>query len=149
MNRIAKYGLLTLAAALAGFPLGYRHAQTTIGVGANLASQFLALSQYKALANLQYKEADEPHGTQAQLDLVNFMQQLEARQEIVDRQRFDYDRARALMHLALRAQQNGNDEEFQSYLHDAQKSLDDVDQKWPSEETMRTFIAAADKHSKD
>jgi hypothetical protein len=149
MNRTAKYGLLTLAATLAGFPLGYRHAQRTVGVGASLASQFLALSQYKALANLQYKEADTAHSTQAQLDLVHFMQQLEGRQAIADRPRFDYDRARALMHLALRAQQDGNDEEFQSYLHDAQRSLDDVDQKWPSEETMRTFIAATDKHSKD
>jgi hypothetical protein len=148
MKTFAKYGLLTFVAALAGFPLGYWHAQRTIAVGADILSQTLALSQYETLANLQYKQADAAHGTQAQLDLVNFMQQLDSRQTIAVRREFDYDRARALMHLALLAQQAGNDEQYQQYLHDAQKSLDDVDEKWPSEETMRTFISVADKRSK-
>lgn len=144
MNRVTKCGMLTLVAAIVGFPFGYWHAQRTVAVGAQMLSQFFSLSQYETLANLEYREADAAHGTQAGLDLVNFMQQLEARQMIADRREFDYHRAKALMHLALQAQQAGNDEAYQQYLHDAQKSLDDVDQKWPSEQTMRTFITAFD-----
>ncbi len=144
MKRILKYGLLTLVAAAAGFPLGYWHAQRIAVAGSQMLSQFFSLSQYETLANLEYREADAAHGSQAELDLVNFMQHLEAKQMIFDRKEFDYHRAKALMHLALLAQQAGNDEAYQQYLHDAQKSLDDVDQKWPSEETMRTFITAYD-----
>jgi hypothetical protein len=76
------------------------------------------------------------------------MGQLEARQTIAVPKAFDYERAQALMHLALLSEQAGNDEAFQRYLHDAQKSLDDVDQKWYSEEAMRKFITVADKQFK-
>lgn len=149
MKRFAKYVSLSLVAALVGFPLGFWHAQRTIAVGANILSQTLALSQYETLANLQYKQADPTHATQSQLDLVKFMQQLEATQTIAVRWEFDHDRARALMHLALLAKKAGNDDAFQQYLHDAQKSLDEADQKWYSEEAMRTFVSVADTRSKD
>ncbi len=73
------------------------------------------------------------------------MGQLEARQTIAVPRLFGYERAQALMHLALLSEQAGNDEAFQRYIHDAQKSLDDADQKWYSEEAMRKFITVADK----
>jgi len=148
MKQVAKYVLLTLVAALAGFLLGFRHAERTVGAGSTIFAQMLALSQYETLANLQYQEADAAHATQAQLDLVKFMQQLEARQTIAVPRAFNYERAQALMHLALLSEQAGNDEAFQQYLHDAQKSLDDVDQKWYSEEAMRKFITVADTQFK-
>jgi hypothetical protein len=144
MKQVAKYALLTLVAALAGFLLGFHHAERTIGAGANIFAQTLALTQYETLANLQYQEADVAHATQAQLDLVKFMQQLEARQTIAVPRTFSYERAQALMHLALLSEQAGNDEAFQHYLHEAQKPLDDLDQKWYPEEAMRKFITVAD-----
>ena len=147
MKRFAKYALLTLAALFAGFPLGYWYAQHSMGDGAAIFSQTLALSQYETLADLEYKQADTVHGTQAQLDLVNFMNQLEARQKIAVPRAFDYDRARALMRLALLAEHAGNDPAFQQYLHDAQESLDDADKKWYSEKAMRTFVTVADTRS--
>lgn len=96
------------------------------------------------------KRSDRPKNfpatpPQAQLDLVKFMGQLEAGQTIAVPRSFGYKRAQALMHLALRTEQAGNDEAFQRYIHDAQKSLDDADQKWYSEEAMRKFITVADK----
>jgi hypothetical protein len=148
MKRFAKYALLTLAATSVGFPLGFWYAQHSMGDGAAIFSQTLALSQYETLADLQYKQADPAHGTQAQLDLVNFMNLLEARQKIALPREFDYDRGRALMRLALLAEQAGNDPAFQKYLHDAQDSLDDADKKWYSEKAMRTFVTVADARSK-
>ncbi len=148
MKRVAKYVLLTLVAAIAGFLLGFRHAERTIGAGANIFAQMLALSQYETLADLQYQEANAAHAMQAQLDLAKFMQQLEARQTIAVPQTFNYERAKTLMHLALLSEQAGNDEAFQQYLHDAQKSLDDVEQKWYPEEAMRKFITGADTQFK-
>jgi hypothetical protein len=148
MKQVVKYLLLTLVAAVAGFLLGFRHAERTIGAGANIFAQTLALSQYETLANLQYQEADTTHATQAQLDLAKFMHQLEVRQTIAVPRAFSYERAKTLMHLALLSEQAGNDEAFQQYLRDAQKSLDDVDQKWYPEEAMRKFITVADTRSK-
>ena len=145
MKRVAKCFLLMLAASFAGFPLGYWHARSSMGNGAEILSQTLALSQYETLADLQYRQADAAHGAQAQLDLLNFMQQLEARQKIAMPRAFDYDRARVLMRLAVLAEQAGNDQAFQQYLHDAQKSLDNADHKWYSEKAMRAFIAADTK----
>jgi hypothetical protein len=147
MKRFAKYALLMLAALFVGFPLGYWYAQNSMGNGAAIFSQTLALSQYETLAELQYKEADTAHGAQAQLDLVNFMNQLEASQKIAVPRAFDYDRARALMRLALLAEQAGNEPAFQQYLRDAQASLDDADKKWYSEKAMRTFVTVADARS--
>ena len=116
-------------------------------MGAAIFSQTLALSQYETLADLEYKQADPAHGNQAQLDLVNFMNQLEARQRIAVPRAFDYDRARALMRLALLAEQAGDDPAFQQYLHDAQASLDDADKKWYSEKAMRKFVTVEDTRS--
>ena len=147
MKRVAKYVLLTLAAALIGFPLGYWHAQRSMGDGAAILSQSLALSEYETLANLQYKQADPLHGAQAQLDLLSFMQQLQAKQKIVLPRALDYDRARVLMRLALLKEKDGDHEAFQQYLRQAQESLNHSDRKWYSEDKMRKFIAQADTKS--
>lgn len=147
MKRVLKYALLTLAAALVGFPLGYRHAQNSVGDGAAMLSQTLALSGYETLANLQFKQADAQHGSQAQLDLLSFMQQLQASQKIAVPRALDYDRARVFMRLAMLEEQAGDNDKFQQYLRQAQESLNHADHKWYSEGKMRTFIAKADSQS--
>jgi hypothetical protein len=147
MKRVAQYGLLILAAALVGFPIGFWHAEKTTGVGAAILSQTLALSEYETLANLQYRHADAVHGEQAQLDLLSFMQQLRAKQKIALPMELDHDQARALMRLALLDEQTGDNQGFQQYLHQAQEVLNRSDQRWYREETMRAFIAKADSQS--
>jgi len=147
VKRIVKYGLLTLAGLLIGFPLGYWHGQRTVGEGGKIFSQTLALSEYETLADLQYKQADPVHGTEAQLDLLNFMRQLQATQEIALPRSLDYDQARVLMHLALLEEQAGYSEGFQRYLHQAQESLNHSDHRWYSEKQMRKFIAQSDTRS--
>lgn len=147
MKRAAKYAVLILAAALVGFPLGYWRARSSMGDGAAILSQTLALSEYETLANLQYKQADAPHGSQAQLDLLSFIQQLQARQKIAVPRALDYDRARVLMRLAMLEERAGDDSKFQQYLLQAQESLNHADHKWYSEEKMRKFIADADSES--
>lgn len=147
MKRVAKYGLLVLAAALVGFPIGFWHAEKSMGAGAAILSQALALSEYETLANLQYKQADAVHGAQAQLDLLSFMQQLRAKEKIALPMELDHDQAKAFMRLALLDEQAGDNEGFQQYLHQAQEILNRSDQKWYREETMRAFIAKADSQS--
>ena len=141
MRPLARYALVTLAGALVGFPLGYWRAQHSMGNGAATLSQTLALSEYETLANLQYKQADGQRGLQAQLDLLNFMQQLQARQEIAVPRALDYDMARVYMRLSLLEGQAGDSEKFQQYLRQAQESLNHADHKWYSEDKMRKFIA--------
>jgi hypothetical protein len=147
VKRVAKYALLTLAAALVGFPLGYWHARRSIGDGGAILSQTLALSEYETLANLQYKQADPVHGTQAQLDLLSFIQQLQSKQKIAVPRALDYDRARVFMRLAMLEEQAGDNDKFQRYLRQAQESLNRADHKWYAEDKMRKFIAEADSQS--
>lgn len=148
MKRLAKYALLTLAGVLMGFPLGFWHAQRTVGVGAKILSQSLALSEYETLANLQYKQADPEHGTEAQRDLLSFMRQLQATQEVAVSQELDFDQAKVLMRLALLEEQGGYSEGFQRYLHEAQESLHHSTHCSFSEKQMREFIAQADADSR-
>jgi hypothetical protein len=147
MKRVAKYALFTLAGVLIGFPLGFRHAQRTVGEGGRILSQTLALTEYETLANLQYKQADPAHGTEAQLDLLSFMQQVQATQEIAMPRSMDYDQAQALMRLALLDEQAGYSEGFQRYLRRAQEALNHSDHRWYSEKQMREFVAHADQES--
>jgi hypothetical protein len=147
MKRVLQYALLTLAAALVGFPLGFRHARNSIGDGAAMLSQTLALSEYETLANLQFKQADAQHGSQAQLDLLSFMQQLQASQKIAVPRALDYDRARVFMRLAMLEKQAGDHDKFQQYLRQAQQSLSRADHKWYTEDKMRKFIEEADSQS--
>jgi hypothetical protein len=147
VNRIAKYGLLLLASACVGFPVGFWHAQSTIGVGAAMVSQGFALSEYETLANLQYKQADAQHGAQAQVDLLNFMQQMEARQKIAMPRILSYDEAKAQMRLALLDEQAGDDAGYQQHLGQAQENLSNADKRWYTEKQTREFIANDDRQS--
>jgi hypothetical protein len=147
MRRFAKYCLLVFAGALVGLPSGYLYAYRELHDGAEFLSQTLALSQYETLANLQYKQSDPLHGKLAQLDLLNFMQQLEAKQKIAVPRALDYDRATALMRLALLEEKAGNRQQAEEYILKAQRSLNEADHKWYSEEKVRKFIAKADSES--
>jgi hypothetical protein len=147
MKRFLKYALLLLAAACVGFPLGFWHAQSTIGVGTAMLSQTLALSEYQTLANLQYKQADAEHGAQAQLDLLHFMQQMQTSQKIALPREFAYDEAKVQMRLALLEEQAGDDAGYQQHLVEAQEVLSNSDKRWYTEKQMREFIANDDRQS--
>jgi hypothetical protein len=147
VKRFVKYALLLLAAACVGFPLGFWHAQSTIGVGAAMLSQSFALSEYKTLANLQYKQADAEHGAQAQRDLLRFMQQMQAKQKVAFPEILAYDEAKVQMRLALLEEQAGNDAGFQQHLEQAQEALSNLDKRWHTEEQMRELITKDDQRS--
>jgi hypothetical protein len=144
VNRFAKYALFFLAAATLGFPLGYWHAQRTVGEGARMFSESIALSEYETLAYLQYKQADAQHGAQAEQDLLNFMQQVQAKQKIATPRAFAYDKAQTLMRLALLDENAGNFAGYQNHLQQAQEALSKADNRWYSEKRMREFIAKRD-----
>lgn len=118
-----------------------------MGDGGAILAQTLALSEYETLANLQYKQADPLHGAHAQLDLLRFMQQLQAKQQIAVPRALDYDRARVLMRLAMLEEQAGDNDQFQRYLRQAQESLHHADHRWYAEDKMRKFVAEADSQS--
>jgi len=147
MRRFMKYALLLLAAACVGFPVGFWHAHSTIGDGAAMLSQTLALSEYETLANLQYKQADAEHGAQAELDLLHFMQQLQARQKIALAREFAYDEAKVQMRLALLEEQAGDYAGYQQHLQQAQETLSNADKRWYTEKQVRAFIAKDDQQS--
>jgi|HubBroStandDraft_6_1064221.scaffolds.fasta_scaffold110223_2 hypothetical protein len=145
MKRVTKYGLLMLAGMLIGFPLGFWHAQTTIGVGAKILSQTLALSEYETLANLQYSQADPDHATDAQRDLLSFMRRLRATQEVALPTELDFDQAKVLMRLALLEEQAGYSDGFQRYMQQARETLcHSLTHCSFTEKQMREFIAQAE-----
>ena len=144
MNRLAKYALLFTAAAAIGFPVGLWNTRRTFGEGARIFSQSMAVTEYETLANLQYKQADAEHGAQAEQDLLTFMQQLQAKQEIAMPRSFAYVQAEALMRLALLDEQSGNYAAYQQHLQQAQEKLSTVDNRWYKEKQMREFIAKQD-----
>jgi hypothetical protein len=111
------------AAMIVGFPFGFAFGNRSRHDSKPTLSYVLALSEYETLAGLQYKEADVPHGKDALLNLLRFMDHVEADSNPAIRSQIDLDRGIAYMRLALLAEKRGDAAEYKDYVVKAQENL--------------------------
>jgi hypothetical protein len=121
MRKAIRYALLALAGLIVGLPLGLVLGHRAFDRGNELFSDVLALSEYETLAGIQYKEADAPHATQALLNLIKFMDEMETNDRLALQKSMSLDRGIAFMRLAFLAENAGNVSKAKEYVRKAQE----------------------------
>jgi hypothetical protein len=111
--------------------------------GLQFVAQTRALGEYETLVDIQYRNADYLHAKSALLNLVDFMNQMQERQKIVDHRAFVNDECITYMRLALLEEKAGNVEDSQHYIQQAREVLKREYHKNYSEEFVRKFVARA------
>jgi hypothetical protein len=148
MGTVAKLLALTIAGVIVGLPLGLWRGNRPFDEGAQIMADAYALGEYEILAALQYKQSIPESSKQAQLDLLQFMQQMEVANKQSLQPSIEGDRSFAYMRLALLEEKGGNMESSRVYFQKAQESLkrrrsNDAS----SEEHLRDMIAKFDSTS--
>lgn len=147
MKRFFKYIAILLGAMFLALPCGYFYAHRKLkdmAGGLQLLAQTSALGEYETLVDIQYRNADYVHAKSAILNLVDFMTQMQERQQIVDHRAFAHDEGVAFMRLALLEEKAGNRENSQRFIQQAQDVLKREYHKDYSEDFLRKFVANAD-----
>lgn len=145
MRKAIRYALLTFAGLILGLPIGLGSGHRAFDKGNELFSDILALSEYESLAGMQYKESDAPHATQALLDLIEFMDEMETNNRLGLQKSMDLDRGIAFMRLAFLAEKAGNASEATEYVRKAREAFKKRDGSDTSEELLRERVTNFDK----
>jgi hypothetical protein len=146
MNRVLGFVLLIVASLLVGFYLGTVWSRRRFSEGSRILSQVLALKEYETLADLQYKESNPAQGKEAFLGLLAFMDKMATEKGIVPSMQrgLDLDRGIAYMRLALLEDREGNKDQSDEYIRQAQACLKKTDMKDLSEGHLREVVSQLD-----
>jgi len=145
MREATRYALLIFAGLILGLLLGLGLGHRAFDKANELLSDVLALSEYETLAGIQYKKSDTLHATQALLDLIKFMDEMETNDRHGLQKSIDLDRGIAFMRLAFLAEKAGNVSEAKKYVQEAQESFKKRDGSDTSEERLRDQVTTFDK----
>ena len=106
----------------------------------------MGMLHHSTQMDLQYKESNPAQGKQALLNLLAFMDKMEAEKGIVPSMKrgLDLDRGIAYMRLALLEDREGNKDPSEEYVRQAQASLKEADMKDISESHLRGVVAQLD-----
>jgi len=126
---------------------GVVHGRRSLGQGSEVLSQSFALAEYETLASLEYKEADPTHAKQALLDLLAFMDQMEAANRVAIQKSLDLDRGITYMRLAMLEERAGNNDLARGYVGRAQMSFKKRDNSDISEDRLRELTLKFDSTS--
>lgn len=91
--------------------------------GAQSMSEVYALGEYETLASMQYKSATSGEAKQANIELLQFMQEMETSHKRLNQKSIDGDRGFVYMRLALLEQRAGNLDSSRAYIQQAQASF--------------------------
>lgn len=146
MKRASVFVLLIFASMLFGFYAEGVWSRGRPAEGQRIMSQVLALKEYETLADLQYKESTPAQGKQALLGLLAFMDRMEAENgPVASMQRgLDLDRGIAYARLALLEDREGNKDQSDEYIRQAQACLKKTDMKDLSEGHLREVVNQLD-----
>jgi hypothetical protein len=144
MSQRVTYAMILLIGTLMGLPLGYLRAQKSIGGGSKIMSQWVALSQYESLAQMQYEQSDLAHGRQALLDVLKFLDETEASNRVGDQKSINADRGLTYVRLGLLEEKADNHDFSQDYIRKAQVSFKNCDGKEYSDEDLRNLMTKLD-----
>jgi hypothetical protein len=144
MSRLKHLTLLVLGGLVVGVPIGFVLGHRSFSTGLEAFSDILALGEYETLTSLQYRESSGLLAKQALLDLLKFMDGMEANDRRAIEKERNLDRAVALMRLASLEEKAGNLSEAKDYTKRAQESLKVHDGSNMSEDRLRELVAKFD-----
>lgn len=139
-----RYAVLTLGGLILGLAIGFGIGQRSFSVGLEEFSDILALGEYETLASLQYREANPSQAKQALLDVLKFMDAMEANNRRVIQKQIDLDRGVAWMRVAILEEKAGNTLEAKKYARLARASLRGDDGNDMSEDRLRDLVTKFD-----
>jgi len=144
MTRLKRFALLAVGGLVAGVPIGFGLRHRSFSTGLEMFSDILALGEYETLTSLQYRESSGPKAKQALLDLLKFMDGMQANDRRAIEREMDLDRGVALMRLALLEEKAGNSSEARDYIKRAQECLKKRDGSDVSEGRLRELVTKFD-----
>jgi len=147
MKRTLRFLALIVVGLAIGAVSGVVHGRRSLGQGSEVLSQSFALAEYETLASLEYKEADPTHAKQALLDLLAFMDQMEAANRVAIQKSLDLDRGITYMRLAMLEESAGNNDLARGYVGRAQMSFKKRDNSDISEDRLRELTLKFDSTS--
>ena len=147
MKRTLRFLALIVVGLAIGAVSGVVHGRRSLGQGSEVLSQSFALAEYETLASLEYKEADPTHAKQALLDLLAFMDQMEATNRVAIQKSLDLDRGITYMRLAMLEESAGNNDLARGYVGRAQMSFKKRDNSDISEDRLRELTLKFDSTS--
>jgi len=147
MKRTLRFLALIVVGLAIGAVSGVVHGRRSLGQGSEVLSQSFALAEYETLASLEYKEADPTHAKQALLDLLAFMDQMEAANRVAIQKSLDLDRGLTYMRLAMLEERAGNNDLARGYVGRAQMSFKKRDNSDISEDRLRELTLKFDSTS--
>jgi len=147
MKRTLRFLALIVVGLAIGAVSGVVHGRRSLGQGSEVLSQSFALAEYETLAKLEYKEADPTHAKQALLDLLAFMDQMEAANRVAIQKSLDLDRGITYMRLAMLEERAGNNDLARGYVGRAQMSFKKRDNSDISEDRLRELTLKFDSTS--
>ncbi len=147
MKRTLRFLALIVVGLAIGAVSGVVHGRRSLGQGSEVLSQSFALAEYETLASLEYKEADATHAKQALLDLLAFMDQMEAANRVAIQKSLDLDRGITYMRLAMLEESAGNNDLARGYVGRAQMSFKKRDNSDISEDRLRELTLKFDSTS--
>ena len=147
MKRTLRFLALIVVGLAIGAVSGVVHGRRSLGQGSEVLSQSFALAEYETLASLEYKEADPTHAKQALLDLLAFMDQMEAANRVAIQKSLDLDRGITYLRLAMLEERAGNNDLARGYVGRAQMSFKKRDNSDISEDRLRELTLKFDSTS--
>lgn len=145
MTRLKRFTLLAVGGLVAGVPIGFGLGHRSFSTGLEMFSDVLALGEYETLTTLQYRESNGPQAKQALLDLLKFMDDMEANHKRAIEKQMALDRGIALMRLALLEEKAGNLSEAKDCIKRAQETLKQRDgSSYVSEDRLRELVTKFD-----
>lgn len=136
--------LLALLGVIGGLPIGFGLGHRSFEDRTRTLSDILALGEYETLASVQYKEADSPNARMALLDLLGFMDRMEANGRGEIQKAIDLDRGVTYMRLALLEERAGHNEQAREDISKAQKSMKRRDGRDTPESKLRQLVTKYD-----
>jgi hypothetical protein len=144
MTNALRYPLIVVLGLAVGVPLGIGLGHRSFDERTRTLSDILALGEYETLTSVQYKQADLPHAREALLDLLRFMDKMEANRKAEIQKAIDLDRGVTYMRLAFLEEKSGNVQQAQYDIARAQESMKKRDGKDASENELRDLVKKFD-----
>lgn len=144
MTDARRYALFIVLGLAAGLPLGLGVGHRSFDEGTRTLSDILALGEYETLTSMQYKQSDVSHARGALLDLLKFMDQMEANHRAEIQKAIDLDRGVTYMRLAMLEEKSGNVQQARDDIGKAQESMKKRDGKDAPENKLRELVTKFD-----
>jgi len=139
-----RIALFVLFGLVVGLPIGFAFGYRSFHEGPAAFSDALALAEYESLTSVQYQHTDPAHAKAALLDLLEFMDEMEANHRTYIQKQLDLDRGVTYTRLSLVEQKAGDTQLAEEDIRKAQEAMKKRDGKDISAEDLREQVTKLD-----